>query len=853
MKSLETVRASLPISVRNRLATKCQSVREAVACCGIAREVAGARGALLVALEVYVIPIQLAGGCAVEDLFWYIEETTDLKAVGKSVKKGDYSVSGVGTYRSQKNLVDMALSKNFTYLCSVFRSKMVSGKRLLSEPSSPDLNEFQRSSSGCWWSGAKTDTLVFPKKKNKSVVKQNLRFDHVWRDVRDRYPELAYVVGTEKCVLEGMYNDEAVGWLIWMCGACTNMSSGAPALCAIAAKRENVLKKLNTMVKSLGMQKMGWGCDICELTTLAGRGVNVDQPSKDVSTRISEKRFKDEKAAVCDKERLAHCIKEVLNGELATEPTWDDPDKYWTRRWLYTKAGAHSQYPEERLFGERLDLPERPTRREFAEVAPESVVGKGEPRVDAGHSYKEEHGKTRHIYSCDTASYFTFDYLLRPLEAVWRNRRVLLDPGRELQSSRYQELAAKTGCRYMLDFDDFNSQHEIWAMQEVIRQACEGAPEDIRDWAVKSWDEMHVHWLENNEMHEAKMVGTLPSGHRATTFVNTVLNAAYCMYASRDGMDDLDSYHCGDDVVIFGQEWKISEYISDMVASPFRVNPSKQSVGFEVGEFLRVCFWETEASGYGARGVSSLVSGNWVTETLLDKRSYVETLLRGLWTICARFNNAGLGVVALTSLKYRVPELGSVAFRLVTHRLSWGGTPVARETSGTGVEVLRPTGGMTRFKGSRLVSYKATRDFMDNHIDYTLLEASGYSPGQLENILRQASEKPRDAVGEEPLTYTSELSNAWYVAEYNSLARLAARRDVGRDQALNILQMMLTKVEWYKLVGVVRNVVPTAYGITGKSPWPLLSTYKAPMSDLMSLRSQVSCTTAIMATYPVRV
>lgn len=93
----------------------------------------------------------------------------------------------------------------------------------------------------------------FQKKQNKKVVKQNLRFDHVWKDVRDRYGGIAMLAGTDKSVLADMYNDEAVGWLIWMCGAFANLGVGAVALCSLAAKKPEVLKTLNTYVKALGL------------------------------------------------------------------------------------------------------------------------------------------------------------------------------------------------------------------------------------------------------------------------------------------------------------------------------------------------------------------------------------------------------------------------------------------------------------------------------------------------------------------------------------------------------------------------------------------------------------------------
>ena len=181
------------------------------------------------------------------------------------------------------------------------------------------------------------------------------------------------------------------------------------------------------------------------------------------------------------------------------EVSWGDVDEYWSNRWLYTKSGAHSHFFEERVFGSRLDLPERPTRREFAENVRECMVAAGEPIVDAGLSWKLEHGKTRAIYSCDTGSYFTFDYLLRPIEKAWRNREVLLNPGGVREDTMYADLA-RGECKLMIDYDDFNSQHTIEAMQCVIEEACVGAPPHVLKWAVESFRNMFVHWTDERDI-----------------------------------------------------------------------------------------------------------------------------------------------------------------------------------------------------------------------------------------------------------------------------------------------------------------------------------------------------------------
>jgi hypothetical protein len=869
--SRETVIKSLHPSVARLYPGLAGSVKEALICVGVAERTCGSRAALLVASEIYKMPVQYSGECSLDDLLWFVEGKVGRLIYDRGRESRGKGCVGNGRRARPHNpgkrmgkgamVVDKFKATVGEYEVKLKEAKglpNVGGRTKVSLADEEEFYEkegssrFKNYSVGCWWENFKKDTEVFPKKENKGVVKQNIRFDDLWCDVRMNYPKIAYLVGTDRHVLDGMYNDEAVGWLMWMCGAFNHMGERAIAFCKHYGLCRTMLKEINTYAKSLGLQRYGWGLCVCELITLEGRGVHVDPPSKDIVTRIDTKSFLKDKAAVCDRARLTRCIKEVLKRELATKPTWKSPDDYWTRRWLYTKSGSHSKYPEERIFGERLGLPTQPTRREFAEVCSENVIAKGEPRVDCGHSYKEEHGKTRHIYSCDTVSYFTFDYLLRPIESVWRNKRVLLDPGRELQSTRYDRLRRISGCRYMLDFDDFNSQHTQWAMKEVCELAFEGAPPEVKDWAVRSWSNTYVHWLEGDNMREELMVGTLPSGHRATTFINTVLNAAYCFYASDDMMRGLESYHCGDDVIVFGPENKISQFITNVTASPFRVNPSKQSVGFEVGEFLRVAFTRESASGYGARGISSMVSGNWVTEHRLDKKSYVETMLRGLWTVAARFDSVGLGILGKTSLRRRVPELAGWHSKLCMHEVSWAGSPVARVAHGKPVIVIRPSGGVAKFKTKELKQYSASRDFLENHIDFTLLESTDYTPGQLMRILRQASEKPRELTSETDLQFTIERTSRWNPAELSTILALRSRGERNSMEAVNILQRMLTKVDWTSLVGVVRNVSP-GYIRSEISPWPVVSMYTLPHSDLMSVRRRLSCTTKCLVNYPVRV
>jgi hypothetical protein len=808
----------------------------------------GVVDALYVADNIFHIPVQVCGdGISFDDLLKYL---VDVKASRETLTHNKGVVRGSRKKKRRAVWAKGELFRHYEGLQKRYAKEMSEVPR--DECVSPDV-DWEALSEGTWWYGKGEDLDIFPERFGAPGQKTNIRFKRLWRDVCQYYSGVAYVVGRNEMILKGMSHDEACGWLMWMCATQDILGVASIAFTAVFGQHQKFLKLLNTAVKAFGLQRAPWGCSVAELTTLIGRGVGQVSPDEDVRTRINLADFLAEKAAVCDDRRLRACIREVLNSEMSTKPVWGTKEEYWTRRWLFTKSGSHSRSSEERWFGERLDLPPLATRREFAESAKECMVAFGEPRVDAGFSWKEEHGKRRAIYGCDTGSYYTFDYLLRPIEAVWRNNRVLMNPGVETQAQRYRRLAAKGGYRYMLDFDDYNSQHTLTAMRMVIEEACAGAPKEAFDWAVASWDNMYVHWINSQGLQEEKMVGTLPSGHRATTFVNTILNAAYCKYASRNGMTGLDGYHCGDDVIVFGDEDVMSEFVLDICNSPFRVNPAKQSVGRFCGEFLRVAFDETRASGYGARSISATVSGNWTTDNRLDKTSYVDTMLRNLWTLCSRFRSDRLGVLGLTNLRKKVPEVATWAYDLVTHSVSWNGSPVANLKTGSPVFILRSEGGRAAPQPERLSETYATQDMIDNHIDFALMEEAGITAGQVKSVMAAASGKPRSYDKESEMKITVESSNSWHMYSYSTVASMDERVDVSETEALNVLTRMFTKVDWQSIARSIRPDLLVGPVGGAVSPWPVVNDYELPYSDCMAIRRQTSMTVGLVVMYPVRV
>jgi hypothetical protein len=408
-----------------------------------------------------------------------------------------------------------------------------------------------------------------------------------------------------------------------------------------------------------------------------------------------------------------------------------------------------------------------------------------------------------------------------------------------LQSSLYPELASKGPFYYMLDFDDYNSQHTLEAMKMVIEEATRGAPEEIREWAINSWDNMNVRWVSDRtgNLEVKRMVGTLPSGHRATTFVNTVLNAAYCRVAMGDSYKQLGAYHAGDDVIMWGPHEPLSKAISGVERSTLRVNRSKQSIGNVSGEFLRVAFNKKEARGYLARAVSGCVSGSWVTEAQIAPRSYLDNFTRMAWTMANRSGVRNAGAVLTHSLMDRMSISESEAHAICTNRVSIGGSPIMDDDPNpwTRYDIK---GGNPKFGRVDAGSHCfATEDYLHNHVDMKLLEGAGVNPGSLKALMLKASYKPRSDPEIKTMSFTKTLCPATVQLGIVTATHFK-RRETTTSTAIGMLEGLMSGVDWRYLIAQIRGTDASLLSVTGKSEWPVGSPMGVPYSDNMTLRER---------------
>lgn len=223
------------------------------------------------------------------------------------------------------------------------------------EMANSGTENFKDASEGTWWQGKK-ETEAFPVVKGTKDQKVNLWFKNVWKDCVKYFPEVAGYLAKDRELLGGMHNTQATAWTIWACGAYRSLGKWAFAVMRAFAKDKQALKRMNVFVKGIGVHRHEWGAQLCELKTMYGRAGNDRDADEDVRGRIDLKTFLKEKAAAVDPDQLRKSVRRIIRSEMVTQPKWQDPDEYWKKRWVTTKAGSHSKYAH-RAMGVDPDLP----------------------------------------------------------------------------------------------------------------------------------------------------------------------------------------------------------------------------------------------------------------------------------------------------------------------------------------------------------------------------------------------------------------------------------------------------------------------------------------------------------------
>lgn len=320
-----------------------------------------------------------------------------------------------------------------------------------------------------------------------------------------------------------------------------------------------------------------------------------------------------------------------LEGARARRMKWSE---YWANRVSAMPNGSIvSQYQSDRDIKAMLPFDGKVKSAWFASNAASrhSYWLDRRPMIYASTSTKYEWGKVRALYGCDVTSFLHADYAMKAVE----NTLPSYFPVGERANDKYVKTVLDRmnyGVPFCYDYDDFNSQHSVTSMQAVIDAWASVYAQDLTreqldslTWTRESIAHQEVFFSEMRKQVEVH--GTLLSGWRLTSFINTVLNRVYLEEA---GLTENVEYavHNGDDmyascttvlsamnVVRKGRELGI------------RAQVSKTNIG-TIGEFLRVDARARNPNGaqYLSRAIATAVHGRIEIGKANDARNAMQAI-----------------------------------------------------------------------------------------------------------------------------------------------------------------------------------------------------------------------------------
>jgi len=291
----------------------------------------------------------------------------------------------------------------------------------------------------------------------------------------------------------------------------------------------------------------------------------------------------------------------------------------------------------------------------------------------------------------------------------------------------------------MADYDNFNDFHSIRTMKLVFELLALWFQPGELDWCIASFDDMSV----NIGGKETTWLATLPSGHRATSFINSIMNYAYIKAECGDLVNKVNLFCCGDDVFAGGPVDTVDNIFALLMSSTLRLNVHKQSLGKVSAEFLRVSIGRNSAAGYLARAIATLTAGNWTNERELSIDQYVTSIRQGIWNVCNRSRDKEAGMLMLSTIRRRLPWLvDPVGF--CTLRVAINNSPVMHNRSTTikaDVEYSYSKGntGLGVERAIKRKHTKATDEYMRNYVPVEVFESCGIKPAWIRTVMLEAS------------------------------------------------------------------------------------------------------------------
>ncbi|AZT88631.1 RNA-dependent RNA polymerase [Colletotrichum caudatum totivirus 1] len=505
---------------------------------------------------------------------------------------------------------------------------------------------------------------MFPyKPQRQSLTKANVYFNECQRDLWRLDPNFCYEANPyiELLAKEGVTNDAATAFLMYAYALRPHCNAALVWSCT-AILSPKLAKQVSVFLKAVGGNATRLGARLVEGESLSGRGVGDLDLKDEARKRCDPAYIRENMLAEFDEQLLRRAVRRVLEEEIIPDPVlgraveFPKLEDHWTSRWSWAVNGSNSGILDRVLrpgHEKHPDIERYHRRAWLEELEHDPRIGwDGTTYVSA--SPKLEHGKTRAIFACDTVNYLAFEHLLGAVEKRWRGRRVILNPGRGGHlgmCERVRRARDRSGISLMLDYDDFNSHHSTKSMQVVIDELATYTQYDpsLARTLISSLDKHRVYC---GSEFIGTAAGTLMSGHRGTTFFNSVLNRAYLVLVLGDEfMERCPALHVGDDVYLGVRNYSEAAFVArNVFASRLRMNRSKQSIGHISTEFLRVATSGRESYGYLTRSIAAAVSGNWVNERILDPADALTSIIGTARTMANRADNQQVPLLLVTAL-----------------------------------------------------------------------------------------------------------------------------------------------------------------------------------------------------------
>lgn len=378
-------------------------------------------------------------------------------------------------------------------------------------------------------------------------------------------------------------------------------------------------------------------------------------------------------------------------GRLPMRYTWEE---YWSLRWGISPSGAvHSEYSTDNDVIKTI--PQRYRNKTTVLAAMANGLDHAHflsrpPAITAHTSTKYEWGKTRALYGCDLTSHLMADFGMNACEDTMPSFVPIGSDANEDNIIQLME-RMKHGIPFCYDYDDFNSQHSCESMEAVIDAWLTIYSNDISTQQYSSvlWTKQSIRDMKYRgpDLNMVSVGGTLFSGWRLTSFINSALNFAYLETA---GLKDKIDYslHNGDDV--FGMASNLGQAYSLIGSAEkigIRAQVTKMSIG-TISEFLRTDVNSTNPNGkqYLTRGCATAVHARAETN---EPTSCIEVIVNNDTRVSALVKRGGSVIIAdkLNSIyNKRLSRLFSVTHTdintVLTTHLACGGLSKVREMTG---------------------------------------------------------------------------------------------------------------------------------------------------------------------------